>query len=218
MAAIGDAYATHADYTLRFTNAIDPKRQTAIERALLDATRWITSRTHQFFQHNAAAVARIWYGDGSACLKLYGGDNCPGIAPDLAAGVYSAPSITVAIDTSLDGTYATTLTSAQYELHPLNLLFGDEPGAYKELVIPRWTTGSYSYWPSGDRVKVTAKYGYAAVPAPIRDGCIELAGILLGDSPLASRQFTDIGTVGASSEARNIVRDMIDIYREPVFA
>ena len=218
MAAIGDSYATEEDYKQRFPNAVATKDGPRRTRALQDTTRWITSHCHQFFTKNAAAVARVWIGDGSACLKLYGQDNCPGIAPDLAAGVYSAPTITVKIDTGLDGTYATTLTSAQRELHPLNLLFGDEPGPYKELVIPRWTTGSYLTWPRGYRVQVTAVYGYAAVPTTIRDGCVELAGILLGDSPLATRQFTDIGAVGASTEARNIVRDMIDIYREPVFA
>ena len=218
MAGLGDPYATPADYAARFGPISDTKRLPAIERALTSTTRWITSRCHQYFNHDATAVARVFVGDGSACLKLYGHDNCPGIAPDLTAGVYSLPSITVKIDSNLDGTFATTLTSGQYELHPLNLLFGDEPGPYKELVLPFWTTASYPYWLRGYRVQVTAKYGWASVPATIRDGCIELSGILLGDSALATRQYTDLGAVGASTEARGIVRDMIDIHREAVIA
>lgn len=166
---------------------------------MLDATRWITAHCKQFFTKDANVVSRVFYGSNSGRLKVYGGDNCPGIA--------SSVGVIVKLDSNFDGLYATTIAGADFELHPLNALLGPEPEPFKEIVLPFWTNATYRYFPApireAYRVQVTAKFGWPAVPANIRDGCIELAAIDLG----------------VSTEDRDaIVRDKIDIYREAVFA
>lgn len=197
MAVLNDAYATHPDYTLRFTNVIDPKRQTAIERALLDASRWIETQFGVFYGKDASVVARLFKAKYYDRLDLdYEGD-CPGIATTVG--------LIIQVDETGSGDFGTAWATTDYDLEPRQAAYAPQPLPWN--TIRRRRNGSKSFT-IGNDVKVTAKFGYPSVPVVIRDGVVELAGILLGDSALASRQFTDIGTVGASMEARKIVEGM----------
>lgn len=120
----------------------------------------------------------------------------------------SVSSITV--DEGRDNTFSRTLVASDYELLPRNAAQGPEPEPYRQIFLTNY--GTLFGWPSQARVKVHGIFGWPSVPVGIRDGCIELAGILLGDSPLATRQYTDMGAVGASTEARGIVRGLIESH------
>lgn len=182
---------------------------------MLDATRWIEEHNNEFYNQDAAVVDRVFgayrggtpywgYADPVSCLRLKGDRDNP-----LCPGIFTAVGLVVSLDTELDYSFATALViNTDFVLAPASAPLGPSPRPYTELRTV--SGGSYASW--GYSVRVTAKFGWPAVPAGIRDGCVELAGILLGDSPLAARQFTDIGTVGASLEARGIVQGLIEVY------
>lgn len=208
--AITDPYASVEDYKA-VAGRKDESKDEAILEALKAVSQTITAETHQFFTKDAAAVARVWYGDGSDRLRLYGQDNCPGIA--------DSTGMTVVFDSGYNGTYETTFATGSYELHPLSAALGREPGPYKELFLPYWTTGSYRFWLRGYRVKVTAIYGWPSVPAGIKRRTIELARMLQMDGPRTSNRFDDMGVLLTTSrEARSIINQIAAQYYEPVFA
>lgn len=208
--AITDAYATVEEYKA-VAGKSDGSRDGDIAGALDAVTNAITSHTHQFFTKNDSPVARIFYGSGSYCLKLYGQDNCPGIA--------DSTGMTVELDSGYNGTYQSIFAGGSYELHPLNALLGREPGPYKELYIPYWTTGSYRSWLSGYRVRVTAIFGWPSIPPGIKRQTIELARLLQMQGPRSSSRFDDMGVLLATSrKARDIIDEIAAQYYEPVFA
>lgn len=76
----------------------------------------------------------------------------------------------VAVDTGNDGTYATTWSAADYETDPANGIGPDGQTGWPvttlrmvgtSFVLPTWT--------SRRAVKVTAKWGWSAVPAPVKE-------------------------------------------------
>ncbi len=203
--AISDPYASAADYRQRFINKVSSADEGRVDRALLAASRWIEAHNGEFYNRDASPVARVFMAESSGCLN---------VAVDGSPGIATATGLLVALDTTQDYTYPTSLViGTDFELADVNAAFGPEPKPYREL---RTLTGASYGW--SYRVRVTAVFGWPAVPEGIRSGCVELAGILLGDSPLAARQFTDVGSVGASLEAREIVRGMIDVYGPGIVA
>jgi hypothetical protein len=80
----------------------------------------------------------------------------------------------IQIDTGDDGTFATTLTATDYELQPFNQVNDGEPN---------WPYYRINYvtsvWPLNNNrdgaVQVTAKWGWPAVPAPVKQAAIYLA-------------------------------------------
>lgn len=86
----------------------------------------------------------------------------------------STSGLIVKVDTGDDGTFATTLAASDYELQPFNNVVDGEPGwPYYRIIYVTST------WPCANRrdgtVQVTAKWGWAAVPGPIKQACIYLA-------------------------------------------
>lgn len=208
--AITDPYASVEDYKA-VAGKIDGSKDEIIAEALDAVTQTITSETHQFFGKDAAAVDRIWWGDGSPCLKVYGQNNCPGIA--------TSAGMSVVFDSGYNGTYETTFATGTYELHPLSAALGREPGPYKELFLPYWTTGSYRFWLPGYRVKVTAIYGWPTVPSGVKRRTIELTRMLQLEGPRSTNRVTDMGDLLTTSrKARDIIEEIASQYYEPVLA
>jgi hypothetical protein len=86
--------------------------------------------------------------------------------------------ITVQVDASGDGTFETTLTSGQYLLEPVNAPneFPEaKPYTRVRAVGTTWPSfyGSWSARP--DRVKITARYGWPAVPEAVTQAALLLA-------------------------------------------
>lgn len=212
--AISDAYATVADYTSLVTKRSDADNLIIAEEAK-SISRLIDSLMHQFFSRDASAVARTFIGDGSRCLRVYGPGNCPGIA--------DTTGMTVELDSGLDGTYATTLTSLQYETRGfgdnLNTELGPEPEPYRELYLPTWTTASYGCWPSGMRVRVTAIYGWPSVPRLIKDLALLWLKIWRLEGPEGTGQINELGSVYAvNADVKRLMDRAAGVYWLPVVA
>jgi hypothetical protein len=109
---------------------------------------------------------------------------------------WTTTGLVVAIDSSDTGTYATTIAAANYELEPFNNNVDGETGwPYYQIrsllceFLP-WNRRRAS-------VQVTAKWGWSAVPGPVRQANIYLAEetLKMKDSPFGVAGFDQFGPV-----------------------
>lgn len=197
--AISDPYATVDDYFAVFPDASHDD-ETELLSQLTAISRYIESPAvcGQFFTKDATAVVRIFRPDHSG--------------PELWLGTNLAVNPTqIRLDTGADGTYATTLASTNWELWPLNAADGPEPRPWRRIDLVSW--GTRTSWTAGQRVEVTAQWGWPAVPVVIRQACIHLTAILRLQSPRATSSVDEIGrVVGMSAEGRGIVESLLRAY------
>jgi len=126
-----------------------------IQRALDAATSWIdhyTGRTFSSVDANATAKYFLPYAQDTLTV------------PDLS-------DVTeLALDTVGEETFTTILAPDDYDLLPLNL--NPDLGGYTEIQLkptsPSWFTIGY-------QVRVTAHWGFGAVPAAVQQACILVA-------------------------------------------
>src|SRR3972149_1663132 len=156
--AVTDAYATEAEYRSRGGQS-DATDTTLLDALLGAVSRLIDRESERFFGIDAAVVARLY--DGNGLTRLYIDD------------VGTATGLIVKVD--LDDDYAftgadETLTEGtHYWIGPGNAELGSEVSPFRFLdIVP--ANGRLSVWPSGLRkVQVTAKFGWPAVPAAIKE-------------------------------------------------
>lgn len=118
----------------------------------------------------------------------------------------------VKTDSSGDGTYATTWSSTDYELQPLNA--SADGGAYA------WTriaaVDRYLY-PTAGKVaplQVTAKFGWSSIPDEVEQACILRAASLFKrtESVDGVAAFGDFGPIRISRSRDPDVADLLDDF------
>jgi hypothetical protein len=196
---ITNGYCTLSELksVMRINDTVD---DTMLEARITEASRVID-------QH----CDRRFYADANASARLY-------VAPvsDLVMvdDISTTTGLIVKIDSAGDGTYATTLTSSQYQLEPVNgLAKGTPVTMIRAINIALPTTAA----PAG--VQITAKWGWPSVPSPVTSACILLAGRLVkrGDSLLGVAGFGDLGAITVRAIDPDVER-MLRPYRNPVVA
>lgn len=121
----------------------------------------------------------------------------------------STTDLVVALDNSGDGTPDTTLTTADYQLYPLNQYvngIGDGV-AYSEI---RLVSVYYQQWYGGlyrgrrPLLYVTAKWGWAAVPDVIKRATLMLAADMLQDptTPFGVFGLDQLGAIRVRNNGR----------------
>ena len=154
---LGDSYSTTTELKtyLRITDATD---DTLLTDCLATASRAIDHHCSRQFNKATSATARMFHPT----------DRCTARVDDF----WTTASLAIATDGNGDGTYETTLTTADYSLEPLNGVVNGELG------WPYYRIRAVNIWfPSTVRpsIQVTAQWGWAAVPAPVKQACIYLA-------------------------------------------
>lgn len=197
--AITNGYCTLADLKtiLRIVDNIDDQM---LEDRITEASRVIDQHCDRRFYADTAASARTFVAVDDEALAV---DD-----------ISSTSGLVIKTDTANDGTYATTLTSAQYQLEPLNALTKGSPIRTIRTIGVVFPTAAA---PAG--VQVTAKWGWPSVPAPVTSACILLAGRLVkrGDSLLGVAGFGDLGAITVRAIDPDVER-MLRPYRNPVVA
>lgn len=195
--AVTDSYATAAEYRAMI-EMTDTGKDTDIEQDLAAISRYIEKRLGRFFNKDADPVARIY--------------TAPAAGPRLWIDDLAEAPTAVKIDSNRDGTFETELASTEYEPWPLNADKGPEPRSYIRLDLTPW--GSRPCFIKGDRVEITARWGWPSVPAAIKSATIQLTAILRLETPRATRRIPELGeVVEASPDAQIIIRQLIDVYR-----
>ena len=193
--AIVNGYCTLAEVksALRLTDNADDG---LLEKAIESASRRIDGYCGRFFYKTASTSINI-YPINEYLLRM---------PQDL-----SNNTITIKIDTTADGTYATTLTQGvDYILEPTDAVVRGYPYVHARMVggatFPLYVT------PSFPTCQVTAQWGWNAVPSDVSQACVLLS----------MRQFARLnaalGVVGFADMALQVravdpdVRDLLNQY------
>lgn len=179
--ALGDSYATLPELKQRL-DIPDTNDDTRLTAALASASREIETWCDRQFNKADSVSARLF-------RPL---DECLVEVDDF----YSTTGLLVDVDYVRDGTYGQAWTTAEYALEPFAPVNGLTDWPYNRIVA----VGGYRYPTGGNRrpaVRVTALWGWAAVPAPVREACLIMASetFKAGDAPFGVAGFGEFGAV-----------------------
>lgn len=198
--ALGDDYITAADLRTRLGVTVGTE-DAILEAAATAASRAVETHCRRQFNLAATATPRRYRPDTGTLLTV----------DDIA----TTTGLLVEVDNDGDGEFETTWTAADYELEPLDGVVDGVEG------WPFWTLRAVGSrrWPCSDRatVRVTAQWGWQAVPAPVVEATKIVASELykLKDAPLGVAGFGDFGVVRvrenpmAATKLAPYVRDAI---------
>lgn len=180
--ALGDPYAT-VDELKRRVAISDTADDQHLENALLAASRSIEGWCQRQFNVASAASARSYNIRDAYFVEV---DD-----------ISTSAGVVVAADQNDDGIYEQTWTTSDYQLEPLNGVVDGEPG------WPAWrirAVGASLRFPTIGRrpgVQVTAVWGWASVPAGVRNACLILGEEIfkLKDAPFGVAGFGEYGAV-----------------------
>ena len=144
-------YSTVA--TLKVRLAItDTTDDTTLGLVLSGVSRAIDGHCGQFF-----------YRDAVASIRYYTAIDRDTVFVDPLVSV-----TTLATDSALDRTYSTTWAATDYDLLPMNVAAGDKPFTWIETA----PDGDYNFPLRARGVKLTAVYGWPAIPAAIAEAAL----------------------------------------------
>lgn len=122
---------------------------------------------------------------------------------DLVAG----SAVTINLSTNLDGVYSTTITTADYQLEPLNAVMDGVPWPATRIRAVGgylWGIGDWNFYfletPAKASVQVIGTFGWPAVPAVVQQAAVIQASRIFKrlDSPLGVAGFGDMGAIRVS--------------------
>ena len=183
---LGANYATLAEIRTRvgITDAANTTHDSELTAALDSASRGIEKVCNRQFNDAGSATARVFYPDN-----------------DRFATIDDFISLTsVKTDPGNTGTYSETWAAADYQSEPLNGVVDGETG------WPFWHLRAVLnrrfpcvYYDQRAPLEVTARWGWSAVPAPVKQGCLILAEEIykLRDSPFGVGGYSQFGIVRA---------------------
>lgn len=218
MVAIGDAYATAAEYRAVVNMSDTSEDATTIARDLLAVSRYIEQELGRVagFNKDASAVDRIYMPRGRVRYGYAEAEN-PWLASNgtRVLDVDDIVSVTsIKVDQDIDDTFSLTLATTDYELLPRNAADGPEARPYRQIELTPW--GTQSVWRPGARVKVNAVFGWPAVPSAIKDATIQLTAILRLQSPRATNRVNEMNqSLSTSRVAQEIVAGLLAAYLDP---
>jgi len=124
---------------------------------------------------------------------------------------WDTTNLAVKTDHGDDGTFETTWAAADYQLEPLN---GRENGVTVPYYRIRAVESRYFPCSSRPTLQVTAAWGWAAVPAAVREATLIKAARLFHrkDSPQGVAGFNEFGVVRLASNDSDI-KDLLGPFR-----
>lgn len=186
--ALGDPYVTIAQLKYRagvpVSSTVDDD---AMTNAALAASRAVERVTRRQFNRSDVAVARSFvppaFKDGA-----------------WVADFWTDEGLIVATDDDGTGAYGTTWSASDFQLEPLDGIVDETPDWPYWVIRPR--TGSARFWPhnchqTDARLRITAKWGWAEVPADVVEATLIVAAELwkLKDAPLGVAGLADFGVL-----------------------
>lgn len=199
--AITNGYCTLAEIKA-FVNIVDSNDNDELEDAVNSASRQID-----------AYCGRKFYADGATSAKVYRTRNPYMVVVD---DISTSTGLVLKYDDSDDGTYETTVASTDFILLPLNgEAFGIDGLGFTSIEL--LTDGPHEFptthTNNRPRIEVTANWGFAAVPEPVRQACLMLSSenFAMRNTPLGIAGVGEFGVL-AVRQNRQITR-MLDPYR-----
>lgn len=193
--AYGSSYATLTELKARLQIS-DATEDDMLELALVASSRCIDDWCRRSFSASTAASTRV-YAPLSGELAI-------------VDDFWTTDGLVIATGYG-DDVYDTTLGTADRFLEPVNGLVGGQSG------WPYWRirTRNGALYPSAlaTTLQVTAKWGWAAIPAPVHQACLILAEEIykLKDTPFGVAGYGEYGAVRVRDNPK--VASMLAPYR-----
>jgi hypothetical protein len=198
--ALGDDYATRAELAAAFRIG-DADDDDQLDLAITAASQWVTQYCDRDFNQADSATARTFHAFSSGMVWV---DD-----------ISTTTGLLVATDDGDDGTYETLWVSTDYQLEPLNGMVGGLTGwPYTHI-----RAVGESVYPTGvDRpaVQITARWGWPAVPAAVKQATLILAARLYKrrDSAEGVLAGFDFGPVRVGTRLDPDVEMLLSPYRK----
>lgn len=182
----------------------DQEEDDALEDAIHSASRAIDDYCGRHFYTSDTATARRYIATDYYCLKV----------DDIAV----TTDLVVKTDDNNDGTYETTWAASDYELDPIDGVVDGIPGwpytkvhAIGSYAFPLASTGARRF-----TVQVTARWGWAAVPEPVRQSCLQVASEEFNrrHAPFGVRDTMEFGPIRLSADSIRAVSAKLNVYRK----
>lgn len=156
--AVTNGYCTAQELRDHFGDSADALPLDALERAINATSRAIDLHCGRRFWRDAAdaLTTRDYRADDAYELDV--------------ADISTTTGLVVATDTTGDGSYATTWTSSDYQLEPLNA--DVDGGAYAWTRLVAVDDELFPVHARRATVRVTARHGWSAVPDGVTQACI----------------------------------------------
>jgi hypothetical protein len=201
--ALGASYASLTELKL-YVDTTKTTFDALLTDALEAASRGIESVTHRQFNDAGSATAREYIPLSSGIVEV---DD-----------FHTTTGLVVEIDSAGDGSYATTLGATGYQLLPLNGVVAGQPGwPYSQIR----STGSTWFPCTTQRatVRVTARWGWAAVPKPVKQACLIVAQEIYKtkDAPFGVAGSDQYGTIRVR-ENQMVMKRLMPYIVDQVFA
>ena len=152
---------------------------------------------------------RRFFADSGVTARVYKPDTIDMVTVD---DFQTTVGLIVQVDTADTATFSYTLPAANYELEPFNNIVDGEPGwPYNRI---RSLNCEFILWNRRKAsVQVTAKWGWAAVPGPVKQATIYLAeeAYKLKGSPFGVANFDQFGPIRVRDNPK--VMAMLAPYR-----
>lgn len=200
--ALGDAYASADELRTEFGIG-DFDDDSVIESAVTAATAWVTSYCGRDFNDAETATARRFHAPG----------HCQIVEVD---DFSTTSGLVVKTDPGGDGTFETTLTSSGYQAEPFNGIVSGMTGwPFTRIRF----IDSYVYPASTHRpvLEVTAQWGWAAIPEPVKRATLIMAARLYKRRDSAEgvlSGFGDFGPVRVGTRIDPDVEALLSPYRK----
>lgn len=188
---------TELKAALSITDNID---DTVLQTAITSASAWVDGWCYRSLAAAGTAVTdRDYIPTGT--FETLAIDDCVEIT-------------LVKLDDDLDGTFGETLTAVDFQAEPVNATTGG-------LALPftRLRPFEDGYWPTfrgQATVRVSARFGWPAIPDAVREATILRASQLFTrrDSPLGVAGFGDMGAMRVSRFVDPDVESLLAPYRK----
>jgi Phage gp6-like head-tail connector protein len=197
--AIGDSYATLAELKSRLgiTGSTD---DTVLTGFLATASRGVEKYCRRQFNDAGATSSRLYYRNGLSTA----------VVDDFS----TSAGFVLETDLDDDGTFEITWAATDYQLEPLNGIVEGVPGYPYWLVRSLNRTNLFMETFSGRAsIRVTARWGWTAVPPAVHDATLIGAEELykLKDAPFGVAGFGDFGQIRVRDNPK--VQALLSPYR-----
>lgn len=190
--ALTNSYATTDELRTQLSDDRDVLSDDLLNRALNAASRAIDRYCGRKFWQDSTATARRYRPSDPAIAWVH--------------DISTTTGLVIATDSTGDGSYATTWATTDYDLEPLDTDMDGEAYAWWRIVpVDRYTFPTAGRRPP---LRVTAKWGWSAVPDDINEACVLRAAGLFKrkDSPHGITGFDGFGAVRVTRDDPDVIK------------
>jgi len=196
--AVTNGYCTVAELRTQLGDGTSTLPLADLERAINATSRAIDRHTGRRFWQDPTAQTKVYRPDDAYMAWVH--------------DISTTTGLIIRTDTTGDGSWATTWTSDQYQLEPLNA--DGESTAYAWWRITAVDTELFPVHVYRTTLQVTAKFGWSAVPDEVTEACLIRAAALFKrkEAIFGIAGENSFGTVRISRRMDPDVMDLLGPY------